>query len=93
MLTAGTGRDLVIMLSGNKYLVKIQEMGKKIYLFVLSGTEVVETLLSQFSNRELYGKTLTNPVGFPAPMYHREPQTRRDKGKLKVFNNKWSGNC
>ena len=48
-------------------------------LYILSGTEVVEggpvsivnsqqTLLSQFSNRELYGKSLTNLVGFPAPL-------------------------
>ena len=70
-------------------LVKIQEMGKKIYLFVLSGTEVMEggpvsivnsqkTLLSQFGNRELYCKTLTNLVGFPFPFYHKEPHTRRD---------------
>ena len=69
------GRVKVAMISV-ELLVKYQEMGKKIYLLVLSGTEVVEerpvrivnsqqTLILQFSNRELYGKNLTNLIGFP----------------------------
>ena len=33
-------------------LVKIQEMGKKIYLFVLSGTEVVEVVSVSIANSQ-----------------------------------------
>ena len=51
-----------------------QEMGKKVYLLVLSGTEVVEggpvsivnsqqTLFSQFCNKGLYLTNLTNTIG------------------------------
>ena len=69
-------------------LVNIQDQGKGVNLFVLSGTELVEGgpviivnsqqfLLSQFSNKELYFKYLTNVIGFPA-MFCREPHTRRD---------------
>ena len=64
-------------------------MGEKVYLLVLSGTEVVEggpvsivnsqqTLFSQFCNKGLYLKNLTNTIGFPAPLQHKEPHPRRD---------------
>ena len=60
-------------------IVKIQEMGKKIYLLFLSGTKVVEggpvnivnsqqTLLTKFSNRELYNKRLDLSFWLPSPL-------------------------
>ena len=56
---------------------------------VLSGTEVVEggpvsivnsqqTLFSHFHNKGFYLKDLTNVIGFPAPMQHKEPHELRD---------------
>ena len=56
---------------------------------VLSETEVVEggpvsfvnsqqTLFSQFHDNGLYFKDLTNVIGFPAPIQHKEPHKLRD---------------
>ena len=70
-------------------LIKFREMGGKVYLLVLSGTEVVEggpvsivnsqqTLFSQFCNKGMYLKDLTSIIGFPAPMQHKEPHELRD---------------
>ena len=70
-------------------LIKCTEQGKKLYKVVLSVTEVVEgvlvsivnsqqTLLSQFHNKGLYLKDLTNVIGFPAPMQHKGPHELRD---------------
>ena len=67
----------------------LQEMGKRVYMMVLSGTEVVEggpvsivnsqqTLFSQFCNKGMYLKHLTSIIGFPAPLQHKEPHPRRD---------------
>ena len=58
-------------------------------MLVLSGTEVVEggpvsvvhsqqTLFSQFCNKGLYCRNLVNLVGFPAPLQHKAPHSRRD---------------
>ena len=71
-------------------LIKCTEQGKKVYLAVLSGTEVVEggpvsignsqqTLFSQFHNKGLYLKDLTSLIWFPAPLQHNEPHELRDK--------------
>ena len=70
-------------------LIKGQEMGKRVYMMVLSGTKVVEggpvsivnsqqTLFSQFCNKGMYLKDLTSIIGFPAPLQHKEPHKRRD---------------
>ena len=70
-------------------LIKCTEQVKKVYLMVLSGTELVEggpvsivnsqqTLFSQFHNKGLYLKDLTNVIGFPATMQHKEPHELRD---------------
>ena len=64
-------------------------MGKKVYLLVLSGTEVEEggpviivnsqqTLFSQFCNKGLHLRNLANNIGFPAPLKHKESHLRRD---------------
>ena len=70
-------------------LVKIQDQGKRVNSFVLSDTKLVkggpmsivssqQVLLSQFSNRELYFKYITNIIGYPAPMFCRDTHLRRD---------------
>ena len=70
-------------------LITCQGMVKKVYLMVLSGTEVVEggpvsivnsqqALFSQFCNKGLYLKNLTNIIGFPVPLQHKEQPLRRD---------------
>ena len=69
-------------------LIKATEQGKKVYIAVLSGTEVVEggpvsivnsqqTLFSQFHNRGLYLKDLTSLVSFQALLRHKVPHELR----------------
>ena len=62
----------------------IQELGKRMYRMLLSGTKVVEggpfsivnsqqTMFSQFSNKVMYLKDLNSLIGFPIPLQHKEP--------------------
>ena len=70
-------------------LIKAAEQGKKVYIAVLSGTEVVEgglvsivnsqqTVFSQFHSRGLFLKDLADLVCFSAPLQHKVPNELRD---------------
>ena len=76
----------------SELLIKAEEQGNKVFLAVLSGTEVLEgcpvsmsnshqTVFSQFHSRGLFLKDLAALVSFPAPLQHKVKHKMRDTAK------------
>ena len=73
----------------SELLLKCEKQGKRIFLAVVSGTEVVEggpvsinnsqqTLFSQFHSKGLFLKGLAAVICFPAPLQYKVKHELRD---------------
>ena len=76
----------------SELLIKAEKQGKRIFLAVVSGTEVVEggpvsitnsqqTLFSQFHSKGLFLKGLAALICFPAPLQYKVKHELRDTAR------------